>query len=66
MAGTVNEAEVPQIVPPRQRDGRLLCPRCDARLLFDGEELLCLACGYEFVPSEQECEAYTASRGRAA
>jgi DNA-directed RNA polymerase subunit RPC12/RpoP len=37
---------------PRLSGHRLRCPRCEARLLLDGAEYICLSCGYEF-PSEQ-------------
>ncbi len=40
--------------PSRTRqelDGRPDCPRCAARLLFDGEKLACLMCGYEHATS---------------
>ena len=44
-----SEVSAPDRQPatPRARDGRFDCPRCDARLLFDGEKLACLMCGYE-------------------
>jgi hypothetical protein len=32
---------------PEADAGRTDCPRCAARLLFDGEKLACLMCGYE-------------------
>lgn len=32
---------------PRANDGPADCPRCSARLLYDGEKLACLMCGYE-------------------
>jgi hypothetical protein len=35
------------LLRPEGRDGRFDCPRCTARLLFDGEKLACLMCGYE-------------------
>ncbi len=37
---------------PDRRGHRLHCPRCEARLLFDGDEYLCVACGYE-LPADQ-------------
>jgi hypothetical protein len=35
------------LLHPEAREGRFDCPRCTARLLFDGEKLACLMCGYE-------------------
>jgi hypothetical protein len=35
------------LAPPKMRDGHFACPRCVAKLLFDGEKLSCLMCGYE-------------------
>jgi hypothetical protein len=28
-------------------NGQFACPRCRGRLFFDGEELVCVTCGYE-------------------
>lgn len=42
-------ADAPTTSRPASTRGheRLDCPRCMARLLFDGEKLACLMCGYE-------------------
>lgn len=32
---------------PRARDRALVCERCSGKLLYDGETLTCLMCGYE-------------------
>ena len=39
------------VPPPVLVRGRPQCPRCRSRLLFDGEEWTCVACGYAFTPS---------------
>lgn len=41
-----------QVEHPRLQGHRLHCPRCASRLMFDGDEYLCVACGYEF-PADQ-------------
>ncbi len=61
-----DEVAVAEIQRPELRKGRLHCPRCAARLLYDGEELLCLACGYEYLPSDRELAEYRGSWRRAA
>jgi hypothetical protein len=43
--------EQPSKVREHDEDERLDCPRCAARLLFDGEKLACLMCGYEHATS---------------
>lgn len=35
-----------RIAAPRQSHGHAVCPRCVGRLFFDGEDLVCLRCGY--------------------
>ncbi|MFA7249818.1 MAG: hypothetical protein WC273_09340 [Dehalococcoidia bacterium] len=41
--------EVPSHVEaPLLEDARPFCPRCRAPLRFDGEDLFCVACGYEY------------------
>lgn len=61
-----DESTVIQVEKPRLQRGRPHCPRCEARLLYDGEELLCLACGYEYSPSDRELAQYRSSWRRAA
>jgi DNA-directed RNA polymerase subunit RPC12/RpoP len=50
--GMTTTTEPRQIEHPRLRGHRLHCPRCESRLMFDGDEHLCVACGYEF-PDDQ-------------
>ena len=48
MTGEADTAvEQQHIARPRLEGGRLICPRCDSRLQFDGEEYVCIICGYE-------------------
>ncbi len=54
MASSTPSAEPRQIARPVSREGRLYCPRCDARLQFDCEEYVCLVCGYEYLPDPEE------------
>jgi hypothetical protein len=65
MTSERDEPAVIAIEPPRVERGQPHCPRCDGRLLFDGAELLCLACGYEYVPPERELSHYRAGPRRA-
>jgi hypothetical protein len=46
------------VSPPVMRDGRPVCPRCSSRLLYDGAEMVCVACGYEYSPPDQELAAF--------
>jgi hypothetical protein len=39
------DVALPHVMLPRSVAGRLVCPRCEARLQFDGDELVCLPCG---------------------
>jgi hypothetical protein len=32
---------------PIRLNGQFACPRCRGRLFFDGDELVCVLCGYE-------------------
>lgn len=45
--GNAPAAVRPAPIQGHQGEERLDCPRCAARLLFDGEKLACLMCGYE-------------------
>ncbi len=38
---------------PRARDRALACERCSGKLLYDGETLTCLMCGYESFDDER-------------
>ena len=44
---TTDELFAQAVPTPLRLDGKLLCPRCRSWLLFDGDELLCVLCGYE-------------------
>ena len=44
------QKRVPTIPLPVRYEGHLACPRCRGRLFFDGDELMCVACGYEYDP----------------
>jgi ribosomal protein L37E len=35
------------IASPAVVAGRMTCPRCGTGLSYDGEELVCITCGYE-------------------
>ena len=45
MTTGIQEPAVRNVVRPVMREGRIHCPRCDGRLLFDWEALQCVACG---------------------
>ena len=51
MAIRMPEAPAHHVVEPRLRGHRLHCPRCEARLMSEGDDYVCLACGYVF-PAE--------------
>jgi DNA-directed RNA polymerase subunit RPC12/RpoP len=52
-----------RVSPPVLREGRMHCPRCDQRLLFDGDEYTCIACGYEFAAADLDVSYRLARRG---
>jgi len=52
MATQTDQARSKHIDTPRLRGHRLHCPRCEGRLMFDGDEYVCVSCGYEF-PAEE-------------
>ncbi len=37
-----------EVQVPCERGGTLVCPRCAARLLHDGANVICVLCGYEY------------------
>jgi uncharacterized protein (DUF983 family) len=45
---TKEQQTVKTIATPIRFDGRYGCPRCRGRLFFDGDELVCVVCGYEY------------------
>lgn len=45
------QASTETIHAPLRYSGHYACPRCRGRLFFDGEELVCVTCGYEHDPS---------------
>lgn len=40
--------------PLMSEGGAARCPRCEARLLYDGAELVCITCGYEYSADLEE------------
>lgn len=53
-----------QTVPaPIRFEGQLGCPRCRGRLFFDGDELVCVACGYEYDPGSAAAMTRQLGRG---
>lgn len=39
-----------RVQTPVRHDGHFGCPRCQGRLLFDGDDFVCVVCGYEHEP----------------
>jgi len=54
MTTSTPDTEPRRIAVPVLRAGRPYCPRCEAALRFAHDEYACLACGYEYVLSEDE------------
>jgi hypothetical protein len=64
MTTQARQATPRQIEQPVLRDDRLRCPRCDARLFYEGDAFTCIACGYEYAPSDRELRQYLPSTRR--